>query len=339
MKKGTFIITITLSILFGVFSIINPLSVNAEPKVITWKIQEISPPTALSFRELSVFKKDIEEMSNGRMTVELFHGGQLAKATSILEAVQRGVFELLSGCPAYWAGAVPEAAVEFGLPFSARDAMEAEAILRSKPFTNFYRQVYAEKNLVYLGTHIFNPWRIYSNKPIRSVEDFKGLKVRGVGAYQIFLSLLGAKPVSIFGSELDMAMQLGTIDACGWNSEDWSTRFKQVAKYYVSPPFGYPTGNWLVNKKAWDKLPQDLKSIIECASRDYFYRTTRKGMEAVRVQEATMPPGVMMKLPAADHKKLQEAALKTWEKVGQKSPKSAEAVEIIKKYLKDHGAL
>jgi TRAP-type C4-dicarboxylate transport system substrate-binding protein len=339
MKKRTLLIAITLSVLFGAFFIMNPISVNAEPKVIKWRVQEISPPTSFSFKELSGFKKMVEEMSNGRMEIELYHGGQLAKATSILEAVQRGVFELLSGCPAYWQGAIPEAAVEYGLPFSARDAMEAEAILRSEAFTNFYRQVYAEKNLVYLGTHIFNPWRIYSNKPIRSVEDFKGLKVRGVGAYQIFLSLLGAKPVSIFGSEIDMAMQLGTIDACGWNSDEWSTRFKQVAKYYVCPPFGYPTGNWLVNKKAWDSLPQDLKAIIECAKNDYFYRTTRIGVEAVRLQEAEMPSGVMLTLPESDHKKLREAALKTWEKVGQKSPKSAEAVEIIKKYLKKHGAL
>ena len=111
----------------------------------------------------------------------------------------------------------------------------------------------------------------HSNKPIRTKEDFKGLKFRTAGPFAEVLKELGGVPTVVPQAEIFTLLERKGVDAIEWATPgaNLSEGFHKVAKYIVLPGLHQPTFIWEVVLKAdtWDKLPKDLQAKIEAAAK------------------------------------------------------------------------
>ncbi len=106
-------------------------------------------------------------------------------------------------------------------------------------------------------------------KPVKTLEDFKGLKIRTVGEYGEVLTKLGASAVSLPAGELYTALERGVLDAADMSfpAVDRGIGLHEVCKYMLFPGVHQTSGplETLVNKDKWDSLPSDLKAIVKAA--------------------------------------------------------------------------
>ena len=121
------------------------------------------------------------------------------------------------------------------------------------------------------GSHVLNrnwfagsdQW-FYSNKPLRTLEDFEGLKIRSHGAAMSdFITGMGGEATFLGPGESYLALELGQVDAAAYSSLlAISDRIYEVADYMAGPVIGFGYTNNVINKDVWRKIPPDLQQII-----------------------------------------------------------------------------
>ncbi|MEH6367882.1 MAG: TRAP transporter substrate-binding protein [Pseudomonas marincola] len=212
----------------------------------------------------------IATMSNGRLTIKVYAAGELVPALEVFDAVSRGTAEIGHGAAYYWKGKVPAAQFFTAVPFGL-SASEMNAWLSKGEGQKLWDEAYAPygvKPLVVGNTGMqMGGWY---NKEINSLDDLKGLKIRMPGLGGEVLSRLGATTVNLPGGEVFTALETGAIDATDWVSpyNDLAFGLNKSAKYYYFPGWQEPQAvlELLVNQKALDSLPADLKAILEEAT-------------------------------------------------------------------------
>lgn len=208
----------------------------------------------------------INELSNGRLQVKVYGAGELVPALEIFDAVSRGTVQMGHGAAYYWKG--KDATFQFfsTVPFGLT-AQEMNGWLYNGGGLELWQKAYEKYNLIpmpagNMGVQMGG----WFNKEINSVDDLKGLKMRIPGLGGEVLKRAGGTPVNLPGGELFTAMQTGTIDATEWVGpyNDLAFGFHKVAKYYYYPGWHEPgtTLEALINKEAFEALPQDLQSIV-----------------------------------------------------------------------------
>jgi len=305
-------------------------------KVIKWKLQCVYGANDLSYRLFPHFTKMVTEKSGGRFQITAYPANELVKVPDTLKACGRGMVNMVNSVGAYWKGMIPEAEIEFMLPMSWVDQLEVYSNF-DYGLRDFFRDSYAKHGIYYLQEVPFGNWGLFSNKPIRKIEDFKGIKLRATGAQEGFLAELGASTIFLPVAEIYTALQLGTVDAAGMSPHAWTgMNYKDVAKYYIqNPPLGICTGHLLVNSKDWEALPDDLKNVLGWAAEHYIRIISSEYNNDQRMIEASMEPGRSIVLPPEEVAKMRKRAVKVWDDIAKKSPRCAEAVKMVKDYLSD----
>ena len=208
----------------------------------------------------------IEEMSGGQIKIKVYGAGELVPALGIFDVVSRGTAEIGHGAAYYWKGKHEAtqffAAVPFGL-----NALEINGWLRygggqelwDELYSGFGLKAFAVGNTgVQMGG--------WFNKEINAVSDFAGLKMRMPGLGGEVLSRLNAAVTNIPGGEIFQALKTGVIDATEWAGpyNDLAFGFYQAAKYYYWPGWHEPGTalEGMINKRAFEALPDDLKAIV-----------------------------------------------------------------------------
>ncbi|MGY0614955.1 TRAP transporter substrate-binding protein [Vibrio sp. FJH11] len=213
--------------------------------------------------------KNIETMSDGRIAVQVLYSGEGIGTTGILGAVKSGLIQMGAPFQSMHAGELPVGVVEIGLPGGTADVGELSTLFHEKGWSDVLTEAYGSQNMVWLDPYIQPPVYIITKEEIKSVEDFKGMKIRAPGAYGKFLRNLGASPVSLAWSEIYTSLATGVIDgSIGSNMIDHRDgNHVEVAKYmYPLPLAGAQVLPIVVNKKAWAKLSPDLQAIVKAAT-------------------------------------------------------------------------
>jgi len=213
--------------------------------------------------------KNINIMSNGRISVQVLYSGEGIGTTGILNAVKSGLISMGAPFQSMHAGELPVGVVEIGLPGGTDDVGELSTLFHEKGWGEVLKEAYGSQKMVWLDPYIQPPVYIITKKEIKSVEDFKGLKIRAPGAYGKFLRNLGASPVSLAWSEIYTSLATGIIDgSIGSNMIDHRDgNHVEVAKYmYPLPLAGAQVLPIVVNQKAWRKLSPDLQAIVKAAT-------------------------------------------------------------------------
>lgn len=236
-----------------------------------WKMVTTWPPGFPILGEgCELLAELIRKMSNGRLNIEVYGGGELVPALESFTAVRQGAAQMGSGAPYYWAGTAPAAQFFAGYPFGL-NAQQLNAWMLSGGGLELWRELYADFGLIpFLGGNTGVQMGGWYNREINSVADFKGLKMRMPGLGGRVLEALGGTPVLLAGGEIYTGLERGVIDATEWVGpyHDYIMGFHEITKYYYYPGWHEPgtAFEFFVNKEAYEALPPDLQTIVEVAT-------------------------------------------------------------------------
>lgn len=212
----------------------------------------------------------ITAMSDGQLTVKLFAAGELVPAFEVFDAVREGNAEMGHDAPYYWINKHSAAPFFAAVP-GGLTPQEQTAWIYAGGGQALWDELYAPFGLrAFLagtGGPNMSGW---FRKPINSVADFKGLRMRIPGLGAEVMARMGATPVNLPGGEVLPSLSTGAIDAAEWAGpyNDLAFGFHKVAPYYYGPGVHEPgtSLSLLLNGEAYDALPKNLKIIVQQAS-------------------------------------------------------------------------
>lgn len=215
------------------------------------------------------FAEEVTKRTDGRVKVEVIWGGALLKGTETLEGLQMGTAEAGALITQYHPGQLPLHTVNDAVPFTTADVTKALAATRQlyKEVPELAQEV-ERFNQIMVSLNVSPSYGLWSVKPVRSLADIKGQKVRTLGAYlPKVISAAGGEPVSMAGADIYDAMQKGTISAAVWPLEFGKIfNLQEVAKYFSKVDFGAGVGMGGIafNKEIWQRIsPQDREIILK----------------------------------------------------------------------------
>ena len=212
----------------------------------------------------------IGEMSEGQLVVKLYAGGELVPPFECFDAVSQGTAQMSHGVSYYWINKNRSTPFFATVP-GGLTAQEQDAWIHYGGGQELWDELYSNFNLkAFLGGNSGVQMGGWFRNEIKSLDDFKGLKMRMPGLGAEVINRMGATAVSMPGGEIMPSLESGAIDATEWVGpyNDLAFGFYQVAKYYYGPGFHEPgtQAECMVNKEEYDKLPKHLQKIVEHAS-------------------------------------------------------------------------
>jgi TRAP-type mannitol/chloroaromatic compound transport system substrate-binding protein len=217
------------------------------------------------------FAKSVEEMSNGRLQIQVYGAGELVPGLEVFDTVSQGAVQMGHSGSYYWKGKIPSAPIFGAMPFGMT-ATELNAWLHFGGGLELWREMYKPFGIIPMaGGNTGAQFAGWYKKEMNSIEDYKGLKIRIPGLAGEVLQRVGAVPVTLTGGEIFSSLQSGALDASEWVGpyNDLAFGFHQVAEYYYSSVWHEPGAGleFIINEKAFNGLPADLQKIIEVAAR------------------------------------------------------------------------
>ncbi|MBI3936625.1 MAG: TRAP transporter substrate-binding protein [Betaproteobacteria bacterium] len=234
----------------------------------TWPTKDIFHEYALDYT------KKVNDMSGGRLRIEVLPAGAVVKAFDLLDAVHKGTLDGGHGVPAYWYGKNTAFSLFGTGPAVGMDANGTLAWMEYGGGKELYNELFNKVlNLDVVG-FLYGPMATqplgWFKKPVTSAAQFKGLKFRTVGLSIDLFKELGASVNALPGAEIVPAMDRGLIEAAEFNnaSSDRLLGFPDVSKVCMLQSYHQPAEvlEILFNKKKYDALPADLKNILVMAA-------------------------------------------------------------------------
>ncbi|NCF72323.1 MAG: ABC transporter substrate-binding protein [Gammaproteobacteria bacterium] len=209
----------------------------------------------------------LDRASGGRLKIKVYGGGELVPPFEVFDAVSRGTVEMGHDASYYHKGKVDAAQFFTAIPFGL-NYMELNAWIHYGGGHALWRELYEPFNLVpFLCGNTGVQMGGWFNKEINSVDDLQGLKMRIPGLGGEVLRRAGGTPVTLPGSEIFTSLQTGAIDATEWVGpyNDVSFGLHKAARYYYYPGWQEPGAGLecMINKDAWESLPEDLQALVE----------------------------------------------------------------------------
>lgn len=298
-------------------------------KIYRWKMVTTWPANFPIFQEgAEKFADDVRSMSNGRLDIQVFAGGELVPALQVFDAVSQGSVEMGHGSAYYWAGKVPEAQFFSTVPFGMT-VRGMQAWIYHGGGLELWQEIYKPFNLYPLpmgNTGIqMGGW---FNKKIESVADLQGLRMRIPGLGGKVLKKAGGNPVLMSGGEIYTALERGILDATEWVGpfHDLRLGLNRAARYYYYPGWHEPGTEFelMINIARWQTLPDDLKKIVEiaaAANSDWIY-TSMEYHNSQALQELKTKRTVeVLEFPAAVLAELRKLTEVTLNEEAENNPK------------------
>lgn len=213
--------------------------------------------------------KRISDMTDGRITVKVFAAGELVPAFEIFDAVSNGVADMYHGVEFWWQGKSPAFNFYTTTPFGLTPTEMKTWIYYGggQPLWDELAAPYKVKPFLAGNPGVqMGGW---FRREIKSLADFRGVKMRMGGFGGEVLRRVGASAVLLAGGDIFPALQAGTIDATEWVGpwNDTAMGFYRVAKFYYAPGWHEPSSNCSVgiNLDVWNGLSAGDREIIRNA--------------------------------------------------------------------------
>ena len=227
------------------------------------------PGPGLSAERLA---QSIGRLSGGRLTVKVFAAGELVPALEVFDAVGGGSAEMAHTASLYWAGKMPAAPLFTSAPFGLAP-LEHLSWVDHGGGQALWDELYAAHGVrAFVAGNTGVSMAGWFRRPLETLDDVKGLKIRIVGLGGEVWRRMGATPVALPPGEVFPAFQSGVVDAAELLAphSDLAVGLHRVTRLYYGPGFDKPngTGEALVSTRAYEALPDDLKAIVATACRD-----------------------------------------------------------------------
>jgi len=231
------------------------------------------------------FAEKVAFLTDGRVEIQVFPGGQLGSALKVSETVRNGVAQVGHTWMGYDWGQ-DKTTVVFGGFAGSMDSERMLHWLYEAGGLDMWQQFRDEKFGIVSMPMFIRTAEVFlhSRKEVRTLDDLKGLKLRTAGAWLEISKNLGAAPVTMPGAEVYTSLERGAIDATEWGTlwENISPGFNKIAKYVIIPGVHQPVAPFevLFNKEAWNELSgRDQALVTEAAKSVTFETWTRIGHE------------------------------------------------------------
>lgn len=269
MKRRTFLTSAGIA---GAAGLATPAI--AQASSFQWKMTTAFPPGQPFYStgpgSLSDFADRVRAMSEGRLDIQVFNGGELVPAFEGFDAVRQGVVEMNGWVSYFGAGKVPAAqffgAVPFGMSTQGQNAW-----FYIGDGMDLWQKVYEPLGLVAMPVGATGVQMTgWFNKEINSIEDMQGLRLRIPGLAAQAYARIGVDVKLLPGGEIFPALERGVIDAAEWvgPAQDKILGLNNAAKYYYTTGWHEPTTvtELAINKAAWEQLDPTLQSIVTNAA-------------------------------------------------------------------------
>ena len=246
-----------------------PIAAQAQAPIVIKFSHVVSPDTPKG-KGAQRFKELAEERTKGRVKVEVYPNSQLYKDKEELEALQLGSVQMLAPSLAKFGPLGVKEFEVFDLPYIFKDQAAFRSVTDGPVGADLFRKL-ESKGIQGLG-YWDNGFHIMSaNKPLHSVADFKGQKMRIQSSKVLDAQMraLGAIPQVMAFSELYSALQSGVVDGTeGTPSNFYTQKIFEVQKHMTLSNHGHLAYAVVVNKKFWEGLPADVRSTLDGAMKD-----------------------------------------------------------------------
>ncbi|MBN2705805.1 MAG: TRAP transporter substrate-binding protein [Deltaproteobacteria bacterium] len=243
-------------------ALIMPRGAEAGEKKIKLSYSIFFPSTHAQCRAGEAWAKEIEKRSNGQVKITIYPGGTLTQAPQVYDGVVNGISDIGMSCFAYTRGRFPLLEA-LDLPAGYPDGKTATRIATTIT-QEFNPKEIQDTHVLYVHAH--GPGVLHTKKkPVRSLADLAGMKIRSTGLSAKIIQTLGGLPVAMDQGSTYEALQKGTVDGTigpievlkGWKQGE-------VVKYSTDiPSIGYTTSMFVVmNKGKWQALPEKIKTIF-----------------------------------------------------------------------------
>jgi TRAP-type mannitol/chloroaromatic compound transport system substrate-binding protein len=305
----------------------------------TWKIQT-SWPAGVGLQTFKTWCGTVKEKTGGELEFKPFAAKEVVGDFELLDGVRNGVLEAMNSFTVYWVGKIPATAFMSSYLMGLRYPHEWDIFFYSKGGLEAIREVFAKQGLYYVNRIHHGPNIIHSKKPIRTAEDFKGLKLRVPGGMIAEgFAAIGARTTLLPGGEVFSALEKGTVDAADYTGPavNWDLGFQQVTKYIWTGPPGLESiyqpvdlMDFVVRKDVHDKLSPKMKVWLDDEIQVY------SNIHHGAIQKADLEAwGKFLKagtqinrLPAEDLPKFQRIAVPIWFKWANKDKDAARIFKL-----------
>jgi TRAP-type mannitol/chloroaromatic compound transport system substrate-binding protein len=242
----------------------------AAESVIRWKGESCFPlGSPLGKYTIALWKQYVEEMSGGRISITLHDAGEIVPPTKIYDAVKDGLLDFGLNTPAWQKGKYPAGDLFYTLPGGILAFNDLILWMYGGGGKQLEQEMYGDE-LVVFPMGLTPPEEIWSKKPIKTLDDIKGMKIRSAGLSMDLWAKLGASVVLLPTGEVLPALQRGLIDGTEVldASMDYTLGLQEVCKYRFGPPIHMSNNIFqlMIKTKSWKELPDDLKAIVDKAA-------------------------------------------------------------------------
>ena len=235
----------------------------AEAKTLKLTYSCFFPPTHIQSKLAESWSKEVEKRTNGRIKVEYYAGQTLTKAKQCYDGTVEGISDLGFSVLAYTRGRFPVmSAVD--LPLGYTSGKVATEVV-NRVYKEFKPKGLSDTQVMYLHAH--GPGLLHTKgKPVRTLKDVKGLKIRGHGTSALVVKALGGTPVPMPMPETYQSIQKGVVDGSVYPFEaNKGWKLGEVTDYITCAfSAAYTTSFFVVmNKDKWKKISKKDQKIIE----------------------------------------------------------------------------
>ena len=279
--------------------------------------------------------KKLEEATQGRLSIQMYPSMQLGGEKEMIEQAQVGALAIARISVGPMGPIVPELNV-FNLPFMFRDSAHMEKVIDGDIGRELLKKLSDHPTAGLVGLCWMNAGsrNVYNSKrPIKQVEDLKGLKIRMMGnpVFVDTMNALGGNGVAMGFDQLINAMQTGVVDGAENNEPSYATgQHYRYAKYYSN------TGHLIIpeilvfSKRTFQSLPKDDQALIlklageaQQEQRTLWYEMEKKSIEDMK------KAGVEI-VDVADRKPFQAAVKPVWDKYGAQLGPLIQRIQNVK---------
>ena len=297
-----------------------PAVVGQSPLVV--KMQTSWPASDIWMDFARQYVDRVEQMSGGRLKVDLLPAGAVVAAFQVLDAVNDGVIDAAHTVPVYWYGK-HKAASLFGTgPVFGGSANTMLAWFYAGGGQELYRELTQE----ILGLNVYGFYGFpmpaqpfgWFKEPVTTVADLDGFKYRTVGLAADLMQRLGMSVAQLPGGEIVPAMERGVIDAFEFNNPSSDMRFgaQDVAKNYMLSSYHQASESFefLFNRDFFDDLPEDLRAILQYGVEAVSTSNTALALDnySADLQKLQSEHGVTVHRTS---KEILDAELKAWDEL------------------------
>jgi len=316
---------------------LNPAPAAAAPVELTYSI--FFPPTHRNTLLANDWAKEVEKRTDGKVKITVFAGGTLTPADKCYDGVEKGLSDIGMSVLGYSRGRFPLTEV-IDLPLGYRSGAAATELINAY-YKKFAPKEFNGVKIMYLHAH--GPGFLNTKKPVSTMEDLKGMKIRCTGLAAKIVTALGATPVAMPMGETYDALSRGVVDGSmapqesleGWR---WGEVVKSSTECYGA---AYSTAFFVaMNKAKWGSLPEDVRAAIEKVNEEWIAKSGKNWDEMDKSGKAftTGKGNTVISLSAEENEKWSKAVQPILDEYVKNMQKQGlpgeEALKFCVEYLK-----